>query len=102
MYGINRARRVLSGTSLGTVVVGLETDRPRFFFVFCFFSVFFCSILGFQRLREVVWGKVISGIDRTRRVLSGTGLGTAITDCSANRTWKYSNRAQRYPTCPCE
>jgi hypothetical protein len=45
--GIDRAHRVLSGTSLGTVVVGLETNRPRFFFVFCLFSVFFCSILGF-------------------------------------------------------
>jgi hypothetical protein len=35
MCRIDTARRVLSGTSLGTVVVGLETNRPRFFFVFC-------------------------------------------------------------------
>jgi hypothetical protein len=45
--GIDRAHRVLSGTSLGTVVVGLETNRPRLFFIFCLFSVFFCSIFGF-------------------------------------------------------
>jgi hypothetical protein len=39
--GIDRARRVLSGTSLGTVVVGLEANRFRFFFVFCLFPVVF-------------------------------------------------------------
>jgi hypothetical protein len=38
---IDRAHRVLSGTSLGTVVVGLETNRLRFFFVFCRFSAVF-------------------------------------------------------------
>jgi hypothetical protein len=45
--GIDRARRVLSGTSLGTVVVGLETNRSRCLFDFCLFPVFFRSILGF-------------------------------------------------------
>jgi hypothetical protein len=39
--GIDRAHRVLSGTSLGTVVVGLETNRSRFFFDFCLFSAVF-------------------------------------------------------------
>jgi hypothetical protein len=79
--GIDRAHRVLSGTSLGTVVVGLETNRSRFFFVFCLFSVSFFSISGFWGPRRVVVGKVISGIDRARHVLSGTSLGTAVAGC---------------------
>jgi hypothetical protein len=41
---IDRARRVLSGTSLGTVVVRLKANRSRFFFVFCLFSVVFGSL----------------------------------------------------------
>jgi hypothetical protein len=39
--GMNRARRFLSGTSLGTVKVGLEANRFRFFFVFCLFPLGF-------------------------------------------------------------
>jgi hypothetical protein len=34
-----------------------------------------------MRPRGVVVGKVISGIDRARRVLSGTSLGTAVASC---------------------
>jgi cyclophilin family peptidyl-prolyl cis-trans isomerase len=79
---IDRARRFQSGTSLGTVVVGLEANRSRFFFVFCLFSVIF----GFLKTKVVVWGKVTSGMNRARRVLSGTSVGTVEVGLKTNRS----------------
>jgi hypothetical protein len=45
---MDRARRLQSGISLGTVVVGLKANRSRFFFDFCLFPV----VLGFLKTKR--------------------------------------------------
>ena len=58
------------------------------------FLAVFCT-LGRQ---EAVEKKAISGIDRARRALSVINIAITGIGCWTNRTWKYWNRARRYPT----
>ena len=51
------------------------------------------------RRQEAMGEKAISAIDRVRRALPGTSATITGISCRVNRTWKYSNRAQRYLTC---
>ena len=95
---IDRARQAWPGTSIGWLGIDTCANRSRFFYYCWGFSRCFCSILRFKATRSNGSKKVISGIDRARWTLSGTSVTIAGIGCRTNRTRKYSNRAQRYPT----
>jgi hypothetical protein len=56
MIGIDRARRVRSGTGLGIVLNTKEANPFVFFNNFHVFSVFFCSFFDFRRVRGGIFG----------------------------------------------
>ncbi len=72
MIGIDRARRVRSGTSLGIVLDTKQANPFVFFNNFHVFSVFFCRFFDFRRVRGVFLEIFFFGIDRAHQVLLGT------------------------------
>ncbi len=96
--GMDRARRVLLGISVGYVGTGRETNRGRYFSNLSVFKAFFCSILRFFRERKGLGQKRTPGIDRARRVLLGISVGYIETGRETNRGKKNSNLLIRYPT----
>jgi len=81
MIGIDRARRVRSGTSLEIVSDTKGANPCGFYSVFCVIWV----VLGnFRGVRAGVRKTFMIGIDRARRVRSGTSLGIVLDTKEAN------------------
>ena len=79
----------------------LESTRVRIGQDFSIISALFYVVFAVFRMlrRQGAMGKkVTSAIDRARSTLSGINVTITGISCWTNRTWKYSNRAQRYPT----
>ncbi len=88
---IDRARRVLLGTSVGYIETGRGTNRGRYFSNLSVFKAFFCSILRFFRARKGLGQKRTPGMDRARRVLLGISVGYVGTGRETNRGRYFSS-----------
>ena len=86
---------------LQQVLVYLESTHVPvnlwFFHNWCLFYVF-CAVFCVLRRPGAMGGKVRSEIERIHWTLFGISVTITGISCKTNRTWKYSNRAQRCPT----
>ena len=96
--GIDRARLARPGIGNCWLGIGTCANWTRVYLNVSVFWSFFLWYFGEQGRQGGVRKKTISGIDRAGLALLGIGNGWLGIDTCGNRTWKYSNRPQKYPT----